>query len=256
MLAKYANDTRKLFRAAVEIALLGCEDRVLPVYLFGLKILITAMSSPICDKKVTKRMINDALRMFFPLLFDKISELNSRARDISMHTLIELFRNPRAQTGPLVEYIMVVAAPGELPVQKQPWRAILARLEILLHVVQEYGVTQDWKWQEVFNKLLLPCLEHANADIRNTAIEVIVAMYQSLGMQFRLVVDSVEKRLRPQLAKRIYERMLQVDQTAGEHMPVILEEEETKGLLAKPSNAQDLKDKINTIVEEERRKRH
>ena len=43
MLPKYVNDTRNLFRACVHTAAVACEDRILAIYLVGLKILITAM---------------------------------------------------------------------------------------------------------------------------------------------------------------------------------------------------------------------
>ena len=115
LLPKYQNDTRGLFRAAIELATISCEDRVLPVYLNGLKILITAMSSPICDHKVTPKMINEAMRIFIPILLKKVSELNYRARDISMHTLIELLRHPHVKLGPLIDHIMILTAATEGP---------------------------------------------------------------------------------------------------------------------------------------------
>ena len=87
-------------------------------------------------------MINAAMKMFIPIMLSKVSELNYRARDISMHTLIELFRHPKVKIGPLVEYILLITAPTEEPPEKQPWRVILARIEILLHIVQEFGVDE------------------------------------------------------------------------------------------------------------------
>mmetsp|Transcript_20003 Transcript_20003/g.3266 ORF Transcript_20003/g.3266 Transcript_20003/m.3266 type:complete len:144 (+) Transcript_20003:1312-1743(+) len=135
LLPKYQDDTRTLFRAAIDIATIACEDRVLSIYLYGLKVLVTAMSPPICDNKVTPKMVNDAMRIFIPILIAKISELNYRARDISMHTLIELFRHPHIRVGPLIDYIMNVTASTEPPVEKQAWRVILSRLEIILHII-------------------------------------------------------------------------------------------------------------------------
>lgn len=143
LLPKYQMDTRLLFKAAIDTAMIASEDRVMPIYLYGLKILITAMSSPIGDTKVTAKMINNSMRIFIPILLSKVSELNYRARDISMHTLIELFRHPSIQIGPLIDYIMSITAITEGPVEKQPWRIILARLEILLHIIQELGIKNE-----------------------------------------------------------------------------------------------------------------
>lgn len=76
------------------------------------------MAPPICDHKVTPKMINNAMRIFIPILLNKVSQLNYRARDLSMHTLIELFRHPHVRIGPLVDYIMNLTAASEGPVQK------------------------------------------------------------------------------------------------------------------------------------------
>lgn len=47
LLPKYVNDTRNLFRACMRTAAVACEDKILAIYLVGLKILITAMQPPI-----------------------------------------------------------------------------------------------------------------------------------------------------------------------------------------------------------------
>jgi centrosomal protein CEP104 len=47
LLPKYENDTRNLFRAAINVAAQACQDKILCIYLVGLKLLITAMTPPI-----------------------------------------------------------------------------------------------------------------------------------------------------------------------------------------------------------------
>jgi centrosomal protein CEP104 len=68
------------------------------------------------------------------MLIEKISELNYRARDISLHTLISLFRHPAVDIRQLIEGIMDITEKGPTP-DKAQWRLILSRLEILLHVI-------------------------------------------------------------------------------------------------------------------------
>jgi len=41
------------------------------------------------------------------------------------------------------------------PIDKQPWRLVLARLEIILHVLQEFGYDPEaWNWDPVFKYLI------------------------------------------------------------------------------------------------------
>ena len=257
LIPKYEQDTRGLFRAAIDIAVLACEDKVMPIYLYGLKILLTAMSSPICDRRVTAKMINDAMRIFIPILLDKVSELNYRARDISMHTLIELFRQPKVRVGPLVDYIMNLTNAAGGPIEKQPWRIILSRLEILLHIVQEFGVDPaEWKWKDVLCGLILPLLSHANLDVRTTCVELVVAFYQKVGMDIRIEVESLGRLVKPMLAQNIYKRMLDFDQNKG-MQPIHETQEWTEQ--SPPGTAKDgkwnkLKQMISNLAEEESKK--
>ena len=43
----------------------------------------------------------------------------------------------------------------------------------------------------------MPCLEHANSDVRMTTVDIIVSMYSRLGMELRLLVDGLGNRLKP-----------------------------------------------------------
>ena len=251
LITRYQNDTRGLFKAAVEAAVIACGDKVLPIYFTGLKVMITAMSPPVCDNKVTPKMVNEAMKSFIPILITKVSELNSRARDVSMHTLIELFRHPQVKIGPLVDYIMKITTEG--PVAKQPWRLLLCRFEILLHIIQEYGVNHNqWNWQDVFHKLIVPCLGHASSDVRQTCVEVIVSMYKVLGMQLRVEVDGLGKSIKPQLSQTIYQKMLAIDQQ--QPMQPIKEEPAEHSAQQSRRNWSKLKEMITSIAQQSPRK--
>jgi len=49
------------------------------------------------------------------LLLDKISELNYRARDVSLHALMSLFRHPAVDIRSLIEAIMDITEKGPTP---------------------------------------------------------------------------------------------------------------------------------------------
>lgn len=94
------------------------------------------MAPPICGDDIPPKVINNAIKPFVSMLIDKISELNYRARDISLHSLISLFRHPSVDIRSLIEGIMDITETNRgPPPDKIQWRIVMARLEILLHVV-------------------------------------------------------------------------------------------------------------------------
>lgn len=256
LLPKYENDTRGLFRAAIGIALIACEDKVMPIYLYGLKILLTAMSPPICELRVTPKMLNDAIKMFIPILLNKISELNYRARELSMNTLIELFKHPKVRVGPLVDYIMNMTNSAGGPVEKQPWRIVLSRLEILLHIIEDFGAdSNEWKWKEVLNLLILPLFSHAAENVRNLCVNIVVTMYEKVGMPVRAEVESAGVRIKPIISKVIYQKMLDIDQGRG-MMPIkeMQEDSEDSPPASKSRNRNHLREQISKLADEESKK--
>lgn len=264
LLPKYENDTRRLFRSALDLAHICTDDKVLSIYLNALQILLTAMASPICDNKVTPKMINDSMKTFIPILTTKVSELNYRARDISMQILIELFRNPHVKIGPMIDYILKLCGPGQDPVEKQPWRIILSRLEILLHVIQEFGIDhKEWNWKEVYHNIIVPCLNHANVDVRRNAVELILSLHSILGEEIRIEVDTLAKRIKPQIYQQIQKRISDAqDKKDGNKMDVIQESHEwaeqtppQSGQQGRSVNWNRLKNMINSAVAEESQKR-
>jgi len=100
----------------------------------GLKILDAALKPPICGDDIPHKLINQTIKPFINMLIDKISELNFRARDISLHSLISIFRHPAMDIKQLTDSIMDFVEKGPSP-DKQQWRIVLAKLEIMLHVI-------------------------------------------------------------------------------------------------------------------------
>jgi len=189
----------------------------------GLKILSTALAPPICGKDVSPQIINKVLKEFLPILITKISELNYRARDISLHTLLSLFRHPAAEIGNLivgcmdiVDFEEDIRPKNNVPIDKQQWRIVLARLEIILHVLQEFGYDPDaWNWEPVFKYLVVPSLFHSNVDVRLLAIELCITLYQLLGQEVHVAVNAIEN-IKPNLLHQIIDRMDEIDRILNE----------------------------------------
>ncbi len=85
------------------MARLACEDKLLQIFFIGLKLLSTTLAKPVRGPQVDSVLINKALKKFAPILIQKIQELNARARDISIYTLLSIFRHPDADLSVLIE---------------------------------------------------------------------------------------------------------------------------------------------------------
>lgn len=172
------------------------------------------MKPPICGDDIPHKLINQTIKPFITMLIDKISELNFRARDISLHALIEIFRHPAMDIKQLVDGLMDIVEKGPSP-DKQQWRIVLARLEIMLHIIQEFGINpKAWDWRVIFNKLVKLSFFNSNPDVRLLAVEVALAMYKIVGAEVKQMVQETEG-LRGNLLSSISKRMIQIDQGGG-----------------------------------------
>jgi centrosomal protein CEP104 len=297
LLEKYLNGkSKRLFLASMEVAKIACEDKLLQIYFIGLKILSTALAPPVCGNDISPQIINKVLKEFIPILIAKVSELNYRARDISLHTLISIFRHPAAQVGNLIVGCMDlcdieddIRPKNNGPIDKQQWRLVLARLEIILHILQEFGYDpNEWNWEPVFRHLISPSLFHGNVDVRLVAVELCATFYQILGQEIRIAVNNVEN-LKPNLLMQINQRMDEIDEIQMQQNQEAVEAEglsrvdealepsetsptntQTKfqfdaksrqGSMAKKGSliikqeyqADDIKDKINQVMNEEKK---
>ena len=105
---------------------------------------------------------------------------------------------------------MDVVEKGPSP-DKQQWRIVLARLEILLHLIQEFGINpKAWDWRIIFNKLVAPSFFNQNQDVRLVAIEVTLAMYKIVGNEVKQMVQDIDG-MKPNIIQTIAKRMNQID---------------------------------------------
>jgi centrosomal protein CEP104 len=156
---KYVIKSKRLFMACIELCRISSEDKLLQIYYIGLSIFAVAIKPPVCGEDISPTDINKILAEFAPIIIKKISELNYRARDISMHTIISLYRHPAAHLQSLLDACMdlcekqrdyVLYGKAKMPpIEKQAPRLVLSRLELVLQVLQEFGYDDNYEWRDI-----------------------------------------------------------------------------------------------------------
>jgi hypothetical protein len=109
---------------------------------------------------------------FIDLLTQKVEEMNYRARDVSLQCLIKTLAIPQLDKPSLIDRILIHSFPDK----DTPWRQVLAKLDILKGVMNEFGIVPGWNWQRVFETLVITSLEHTNPDVKIQAVELTLLM--------------------------------------------------------------------------------
>ena len=103
----------------------------------------------------------------------------------------------------------------QVPPQRQPWRIILARLQIMHDVLTMFGYDQTrWDWRPVLIRLVLPSLNNANPDVRVIAIETIVLFYRQIGEEVRVLTKNTDD-IKNNIRQVIIARMSEADKGLG-----------------------------------------
>ena len=190
----------------------ACDDKVVQIYLDGIKIQATALAPPVCGNDIDPNLIQKSTQIFIPKFIKKISELNLRARDLTMTTLIAIFKHPALNIGDLIKGCMdILEKKDGITPDKQPWNILLARLEVILHVLEEYGIDENcWDWYPVFTELIIPSLFNQNPDCRMVAVELCVILYKLVGDDIKIIINDVDN-LKPNLRESINNRFDEFD---------------------------------------------
>lgn len=105
-----------------------------------------ALNPKICGGDVQPKVAEKTIRPFVRLLIDKVSEMNYKARDVSMATLNMIFRHPSVPISVAIEGVMDITEKPPGPA-KAMWRLVSARLEILHSILREFGINEKvWNW--------------------------------------------------------------------------------------------------------------
>lgn len=203
LIARYQGKTKLLFLACIEMCRITSEDKVLEIYLTGLKILKVAMKPPVCGNDIPVAIVNKVLSEFAAILIKKIGEFNTKARDISLASLMEIFSNHPTKLGILIEACMDICEKEKdyilygkaqtIPVDKQQPRLVIARLEIIRYALENFGYKQPpvWDYRESFDLLLVPSLFHANNEVRAHAVDLALGMFLAVGKEIRHLIFEI-----------------------------------------------------------------
>jgi centrosomal protein CEP104 len=138
-------------------------------------------------------MINKVLKDFVPILMEKISEMNSRAKEISLDTLISIFNHPAADVNILIKDIVKTFREDPLgknqPADKQPARLVLARTEVAIKALESLPIDKSKSnVKEILDLLAIPSLFHANYEVRMGAVELLGQLFKYIGERTLLTI--------------------------------------------------------------------
>ncbi len=176
------------------MARIATDDKVVQIYLEGLGVLATCLAPPVCGNDIHPNEIQKKVNAFLPKLLKKISETNLKSRDNSIKVVIDIFRHPALNVGDLVKSCMdIVENPNSVTPDKQPWNVLLARLEVILHVLEEYGIDESlWDWYPVLTELIIPSLLHQNIQCRTVSINIVVLLYKMVGDDIKNIIGGLK----------------------------------------------------------------
>jgi len=209
---RYLYKSFPLFQTCIEICKLTCADKVVQIFIEGLKLMKTCLAPPVCGNDVEPSFIQKSIRYFLPIYIKKISEFNDKQRDLTLKTIIDIFRHPALNVGDLVKACLDIVENNDgVTPDKQPWNVLLARLEIILHVLDEYGINENlWDWYNVFVELIVPSLFHQKPDCRITAEEICVVLYKFVGSDIRNIINGLNN-IKPNLKERLNNKFNEID---------------------------------------------
>ena len=219
LLPRYFKKTINLFNCAIELAKLGVDDKVNQIYIDSIQILATCLSPPICGNDIPPNHIQKQVRYFISIIIKKISELNMRQRDHSLVVLIGIFKHPALSVGDLIKGCLdIIERNDGITPDKQPHFTLLARLEIILRVLEEYGIDENlWDWYTVFNELIIPSLFHSNPDCKLAATEICVLLYQYIGEDVKIIIEDPNRNIKPQIKSQILLKIKEIDQVKNKN---------------------------------------
>ena len=209
---RYLYKSFPLFQTCIEICKLTCADKVVQIFIEGLKLMKTCLAPPVCGNDVEPSFIQKSIRYFLPIYIKKISEFNDKQRDLTLKTIIDIFRHPALNVGDLVKACLDIVENNDgVTPDKQPWNVLLARLEIILHILDEYGINENlWDWYNVFVELIVPSLFHQKPDCRIIAEEICVVLYKFVGSDIRNIINGLNN-IKPNLKERLNNKFNEID---------------------------------------------
>lgn len=89
---KYDKNTSVLFMAVADIAMIAMRDQVIKIYFGGIHLLDLLMEPNVCSGDIIRQTVNQTVRPFIKLLFDKVCDMNFKQKEAAENALLRLFR--------------------------------------------------------------------------------------------------------------------------------------------------------------------
>ena len=142
----------------------------------------------------------------FPLLLNKVADMNPRIKQRSVDLVLrlgELYRSPEASVLPLV-----TAPFATTKMQSIPWKHIKARLDIAVDLVKLHGLCDgkqasenDWSSTDIMD-FTIPFISHTNQEVRDAAALLLAhvavhvpTIFKSLtGSLPQGTIDAIQKK--------------------------------------------------------------
>ena len=211
---RYLNKSLPLFLTCIEICKVTCYDKDDTIYMVGLRLLKVCLARPVCGKDIEPNFIQKSINYFLPIYIKRISEynVNSKIRDLTLRTIIVIFGHPALNVGYLVKDCLdIVENNYKVTPDKQPWKALFARLEIILDILCEYGINENlWDWNQVFVKLIIPSLFHQKPECYFTAEEICVVLYKFIGNDIKKIINGLN-HLELNIKERLNNKFKEID---------------------------------------------
>lgn len=126
-------------------------------------------------------MVHREVYPFIDMLFTKIEQMNFRAKEISLSTLMSVLSNKLIDMKVVIDKIQFQPTDKpSLSYDKAPQLIITSKLEIFMRILRDFGFQKSWHWQNVFQNLLLPGIIHSVFEVRHVAVETTIMLYQKL----------------------------------------------------------------------------
>ena len=190
---KYLYKSFPLFKTCIEICKIACDDKIIHIFIEGVKLLKVCLAPPVCGKDVEPNYIQKSVNYFLPLFIKKLSEVNHKQqREFTFKTIIDIFTHPALNVGDLVKSCLDKKEINNgFTSDKQPPN-VLGKLELILNILDEFGINEKlWDWRYVLDVLIIPSLSHPKKDCRIIAEEVCVILYKFIGSEIRNIINSI-----------------------------------------------------------------
>ena len=122
-----------------------------------------------------------------------------------------MFQNKDLDIGMLIHSILDITEKGPMP-DKAPWAVILARLDLLKNILENYGIDDKaWDWDLVLNNLIVPSFFNQNPTVKEVAKRCTTLLFEIVGEPVREIINNPELGINPLLLNTINEDLKSVE---------------------------------------------